>query len=81
MRTFMFICDTTKRFQYLRKNVERFSRYFDLLFEFHVMQRTHIVKPISQLHNDDSVVIRHGNKHLSQVFSLLVSVIRNGMFR
>jgi hypothetical protein len=42
------------------------------LFWREKLQSPHVVQPISQLHQNDTDVIHHGQKHLAEVFRLLL---------
>ena len=58
-----------------REDVERLPADLHLLLGLHVLEGAHVVEPVGQLHDDDPVVLRHGDEHLAQVLRLLVGVV------
>ena len=67
-----------------REYVEGLPAYLFLLLRFHVGQSPHVVQSVGELDDDDAIVVRHGDEHLSQILGLFVGVIRErelGQFR
>ena len=46
-------------------NLHRLLGFFLLLLRCHILQGTHIVQPVCQLNQNDTDVLRHGQKHLA----------------
>src|SRR5690625_28750 len=57
-----------------REYLERLPADALLLVRRHRPQRTHVVQPVCQLHEDDAYIADHGQQHLPQVLRLLVLV-------
>src|SRR5215204_6189897 len=53
-----------------RVNVERFLRDLDSPFFRQMLERPHVVEPVSELDQDDADVVNHGQQHLAEVLSL-----------
>ena len=57
-------------------NIHRLARLLDLLFPRHVFQRTHIVKTVGKLDQNDPDILCHRQKHFSQILRLNLHLIR-----
>src|SRR5438128_2566337 len=55
-----------------RKNLHSLFRDPLALFGVEVLEGTHVVKTVSQLDEDNSDVVNHGQQHLAYVFGLLL---------
>ena len=68
-----------------RVNVHRLSGFFFLLFRFHKLQCTHIMKTVRQFYNDNTDIFCHRQKHFTKIFRLHIQFVRGivqlGQFR